>query len=691
MNAKDNLHKHFDSVLSHWKEQRNPFVWRLGLSSEFHTEGIKLLQQAIAETGSFDFLYEHDFAPIALILLAEWYKRNYTGNNADNPDWVKHTEWKNVWMAAGIRRWERWVYRFEESGNFSWQYSAYVLGGIACRFINDQDKDNRLLKDLCRLFHGQIDETEIDATGNARALSMSIEKGGSIYHFLMELLDAASPLSIGYDHDRQEEVRNLRKKIMDANRDVTRKKLRSEWRFTTSPYNKENLHRSLRVALAPERVDGEKRWFLSRERAKEWGIALTDTLTDINVMLTLYHEGEPIDDPVCVLSFQPTGSLKAGFNIVDENPWYVLSNLPADFDGWRLSATTNDGQHVDIDPAINPIGDWTQIYRTAKNAQVWSSNRRRMSSAVVFNDKCRITYPNGHPVAGKMLLVDNYPTRHVNWADIPVYVKLAYSTKSGDEREEKLISPLADCQLRVERLFPALIEYLPGGYITVRSKDSHTGEVEEDQIQLAFGLNDIYITWLENGKNPIATKAESITAKQNGIEKNIDQLKKGIVELTGYANGMQASARVWYIPDDGNPAPGRRDIKKQRVIWGKKVFPATPTDTRDELLPTIEVTDSDKFGNEAVISVFQPVERTEIWLGNSLSDIIPTDTTVYVSLLSLPKVTIRRFDKEGYRSWVGAEHLNEFKGLRIPSTDIQAFPMSQSSTSGKRNHQETTE
>ena len=113
MNAKDNLHKHFDFVLSRWKEQRNPFVWRLGLSSEFQTEGIKLLQQAIAEAGSFDFLYEHDFAPIALILLAEWYKRNYTGNNADNPDWVKHTEWKNVWMASGIRRWERWVYRFE--------------------------------------------------------------------------------------------------------------------------------------------------------------------------------------------------------------------------------------------------------------------------------------------------------------------------------------------------------------------------------------------------------------------------------------------------------------------------------------------------------------------------------------------------------------------------------------------------
>ncbi len=671
MSAKDKLHNHFATALDIWKEQRDPYVWRLNLSASFYREGLSLLENAIAETGNMNFLYEKDFAPIALIMVAEWYKRDYTGNHADSPTWVKDIEWKDVWMASGLRRWERWVYQFEESGKFSWQYSAYVLGGIACRFISQQDKESRLLKDLCKLFHGQIEETEIDLSGNARALSMSIDKGGSIYHFLLDLMDDNSRLSLAYAHDGEEEVRDLRKKILEANKEVTKKKLRSEWRFTTSPYNRENLHRSLRISFAPERVDGEKRWFLSRERAQEWGLKLTDALTDINVILTLYRNGEPIDNPIEIMSFQPTGSLNAGFNIIDENPWYVVTNLPADFDGWRLSATTNDGQHKEIDPGINPVGDWTQIYQTAKNANVWSSNRRRMSTAVVFNDRCRITDPEGHPVAGKMLLVDNSPTRHINWADIPVYVKLAYPSKGGQEREEKLISPLAECRVIVGNLYPTLIHYLPGGQITVERKDTNTGEIEEEQMQMAFGLDNILLTWMENGKIPKTAAAELITTKQNGETRDIEKLKKGVVEVTAYANGMQATAKVWYIPTNGQTAPGYRDLKKRRVVWGTKKYPAPSLDSEEGLQPTITIEDRDILGNKASINVFQPAERTELWFGEKRLKILEEDTPAYVPLLSLPKITIRRFDEAGYRHWVGSEHLNEYKGLCIPSSDTR--------------------
>ncbi len=101
-----------------------------------------MLENAISETVNMNFLYEKDFAPIALIMVAEWYKRDYTGNHADSPNWVKDTEWKDVWVASGLRRWERWVYQFEEPGRFSWQYSGYVLGVIACRCISQQDKES---------------------------------------------------------------------------------------------------------------------------------------------------------------------------------------------------------------------------------------------------------------------------------------------------------------------------------------------------------------------------------------------------------------------------------------------------------------------------------------------------------------------------------------------------------------------
>ena len=56
---------------------------------------------------------------------------------------------------------------------------------------------------------------------------------------------------------------------------------------------------------------------------------------------------------------------------------------------------------------------------------------------------------------------------------------------------------------------------------------------------------------------------------------------------------------------------------------------------------------------------------------HEVTETISSDEHAYVSQMSLPNITIRRFNDFGYRSWVGAEHLNEFKGLRRPVSDTQ--------------------
>lgn len=668
MNTKSKLQSYLAATLQQWQMQRDPFVWRLCLDFKFYQDAYGMLIDAVEESGGTGFLETEEFAPIALIILGEWYKREYTGNNAENPEWIKTTSWERVWKSCGRKHWQRWVYTFEDTNRHSWQYSAYVMGGLACKYMAATDKENRLLKDLCRLFHGQIEESEIDASQNARAIAMSIERYGSIYHYLLDLIDSTSKLNTVYSHDRQEEVKNLRKKIIEANREVTFRKLRTEWIFTTSPYEPENIFRSMKITLGPERVNGEKRWFLSRERAAEWGFDLSKDISEITVKLCLYKDGKQIAAPINVLTFQPTGLLSAGFNNVDENHWKLISNLPVDFDGWRLIAET-DGQIVDIDPNIIPVGEYSQIYQTAKNANNWSSYRRRMASAVLFNDNCKITDPDGHPVAGKLLLVDYVPSLHLNWADIPTFVKLNYPVKDGT-KDVKLISPLAGYRLVVENRFPSLIDYLPGGNVTVRRQIRSTGEIVDQQMPFAFGFDHISLAWLCDGSKQMFSPAEAILVRQNGEVCEIEKLHKGVVEITAFASGMEATAKVWYMPTNGKEVPGKRDLTKQTVSWGTssvKTYHASEITDDGELAPTLTVEDGSRDGETALIKVFQPVKRTEIWFDNKLIKLLDDKETAYLPLLNLSNIVVRIFNDEGYHSWCGAEHIDEFKGLRIAS------------------------
>lgn len=670
MNARTELKTYFANTVGRWRKQKDPYVWRLGLSLDYYQTGVSLLERTIKEEGSCDFLSSEEYAPIAMILVGEWYKRSYNGNNADNPDWIKGVSWEKVWKNSGWRNWRRWVYTFEESRNNSWQYSAFILGGLACYFMVNKDYDNRLLKDFCRLFHGQIDDSaDIDATNNARAISLSIERFGSIYHFLTELMDSNSRLTSLYTHDHQEEVKMLRNHIKDANRDVTRKKLRTEWIFTTSPYEPENLLRSMKITLVSERVDGERRWFLSFERAKEWGFILNDSITDIDVKLCLFSHGQQLGEPIRVFTFQPTGSAKAGFNNMDECHWKLISNLPPDFDGWRLIAVGNDGQTVMIDREINKVEDYSQVYQTTKDSRNWSSLRRSKRSAVIFNDDCRITDPEGHPVSEKLLLVDYLPSKRLNWADIPAYVKLEYPVKDA-VKNVTLVSPLTSPRIVVTKRFPDLIDYLPGGSILVRKKVSSTGEYVEQQLPFLFGLDGLRLAWLHDGSKPMEAPMDKLIARQNGEECQLSELKKGVAELTAYAGNLQATANVWYMPDNGKSVPGVRNLDKQKIVWGTsspKYHSASQHEGNEELSPTVKIEDGSVFGETAIIDVFQPVRRKEVWYRDELVFQEEGKNHIYIPLLNLRNILLRVFDEKGYHFWCGSEHIDDYKNLRVPS------------------------
>lgn len=646
-------------------------MWTLGLSLDFFEKAEQIITEAVSEDGNADFFAAKAYAPIALIMLGEWYKRRYTGSSEDTPEWVKLIDWKDVWQNCEVKNWGRWVYRFKTSGNYSWLYSGMVLGGLACVFEGRHDAKNRLLRDFCCLFHGD-DSVELDASDRSLAIEESISREGSIYHFIMELTDPNSALSHAYSIDVQEDVRNLRNNIIETNRQVTHSKLQSEWIITTSPYQKENLSKSLRVSLRPERVDGEKKWFLSQQRAEEWGFKNAKNIEDITLMVRFYDNGAVVDD-IPVLHFQTSGKASAGFNTAEPDHVGYISCLPEKFDAWQLVASSNDGQNIIVDVAVRNVGEYAQIYQTATNPQQWGTNYRRRPSVVVFSDRCVVTDPENHPVAAKRMLVDYQPREQVNWAEIPSYVVLKY-LEGDHEREVRLVSPLAGCKVLFTRQYPDLISYLPGGGITVKMTDSETREETERRMPLLFGNvnNGIMLSWNDDTKNPVVVEPEDIRYRQNGMETNVSELREGIIEITAYARGMEAKAEAWYIPDRNCDVPLVRDLDKRIVRWcdGKKFQAGKPDEITGLLAPTITTERGSVFHDKAIIDVYQPVHRREVLLHGNLKKVDESDGPLNLALLNLADIAVRIFDETGFHEWIGIQNLSHFRCLVVPQSNI---------------------
>ena len=225
-----------------------PYVWRLRLSeAEF-----KELESAVTAVNR-DSLLTEEWAKAVIVYMAEWYKRRYkAGLNHDALN-LSSTELESVWKSAGFSI-KRLVYR-DTAGNRRWQYSTYVLGGLAIRHELGRNDKRKFLKAICRLYHHENYTIE-NLDDEARAISFreSIQREHSLYYYLKEILNGNLPFSEEDLKDASSEVNRFIFEVKTANDEVMRKKFRLEWIVTNRP-NNPVLGRKLRLWLKPEEVN----------------------------------------------------------------------------------------------------------------------------------------------------------------------------------------------------------------------------------------------------------------------------------------------------------------------------------------------------------------------------------------------------------------------------------------------------
>lgn len=229
----------------------SPWMWQVRLTDdEFRRLGAYVQSNPLKE-------------PLATMCwLAHWYRREYSAASTACPIEVDASE---LWRHSGLNA-EHFVYT-TASGRRAWLQSIYVLGGMAFGLGNDE----RLLRRLCRIYHGEEDDiTDIADEERSAAFVGSIVHRHALYHYLFHILnDKACPV------DEQEQ--NFIKRIQEANNQELRQKFTLEWLVLRDETARSTRLR-LRVRYRPELTGEGMHQYLRHDRLSLWGLQPHDTV-----------------------------------------------------------------------------------------------------------------------------------------------------------------------------------------------------------------------------------------------------------------------------------------------------------------------------------------------------------------------------------------------------------------------------
>lgn len=634
-----------------WVSKRDPYVWDLCTDSVTFSKAEALIGRIDP-----DILYGKDLVPAVLIMTAEWYKRRYSGESDETPEWIKNLNYKRIWENCGKRNFMEWVYAFDNGGS-SWKYSAYVLGGIPCRW--DGDNVRRLVKTLVKAFHSD-DPLEIDSSASdlAAALMKSVEKEGSIYHFIKTILNSQSDLSRAYDNDKEREVRVFRDTLHKSEKEILTEKVRAEWVVTTSSLLPDSIMKSLRVRLDSERVNGKKCWFVSFNRAEAWGFDNPQGIRRITIFVRFYLKGEIVGDDQPTLCLINSGKPEAGFIIQNNGPgpWAIVRKMPVRYDSWQLIGVSDGSKDVQIGERQS-LSAYNAIYQ--QEPSLWSSTWRKARTAVIFTDECTVVDPQGHPVAQKTFIVGNESGGTINWADVPVYVIL----QCADARQVTIKNPLAEARVVIrQRPFAEELSYFESDKIEVRSVDKTTAETMSEFMPLLYGLDGLFIkTKTERVSDDDEPHLpENIEIYQNGERVEIGQAREGVIEIKLYANNQSASVKAWFIPQkDGWQKPFVRNLTNKTIEWLDSNHKRLDED--DDYW---EAYSRRGIGGDAVLKIYKPEYRKDVFMGDEKVYSVEGNRPLALGLLNLSKITLSVLDETGFKRWIGKDHLKDFRGLR---------------------------
>ena len=639
---------------------QEPYVWKLRLTEDNFIE-LEDWVKDTCNTEGVQTLSNTKCALTTLVYLAEWYKRKYKGGNKNTI--IDKINIEELWNNSGISQ-KAYLYK-DDNGSKRWQYSIYVLGGLAIEHELGRDDNMKFLKGLCRLYHGENYTLEnLDEASRAISFRESIKRKQSLYEYLKEILNGEMPFA---DEDLSNEYSSVNRFVAivkAANDEILKVKFRFEWMVNFSP-EYTNMSRKLNVWLKPEEVGGEQHQYLRYDRLHLWGIANPKEKHHLYVYIRFRHgkniiESSSMERPI--MTFLNHGV--NDFVAVGTERCATVKNLPAvRFD--MIEIVVKDEEGNEYIAQQQSTSEFLQLWRTEPYSDTWTSiQNTQRETAVIFTNRCKLIDESVTcDIIQKSFSDKKFGISSLwNW----FYIYDSVGIKDDKGKEWRLYNRIGYDQVTT-RLYNDTIHYVNGGKIRHYYLDDpdYDTDLEIEELPLIFGHDDIIIRHFAtkddilNAKPESNIDAEYIEWKQeSGRYKewtSVDAPPYGTLTLRVTIKGKPFILTAIYLPRLDNSKVIERDFDNTRVIY--RDISNDEIIIQDNIIKDYQVLESTlpiRYGQEDdyfEIDVFRPTLVKEILLDNKIIEYIESEETIELPYILKNRVHINDFSNRGYQSY----------------------------------------
>ena len=565
----EDLHSRINAM-----DLKHPYVWKLRISSAEFDD----LEESI-RTGTATALQN-------VVYLAEWYKRRYDGGSAKPVVEFDSKMLRKCIEESGIDKKNNLFQT--ESGNKAWQYSIYVLGGVAIPFELGKTS-KKFLKELCKIYYGEdgdVDQLGVEDKARAIAFKESVRTRGSLYEYLKAVLSGDPPFAADDLADKASPENQFIERIKSANDEVLKSKFDLEWMIGFEP-DREYVTRKLRLILKPESLGGLNHQYLKSERVALWGIdpdKCKRIVVGVRFLLESGGRGatalpvgggcEAIALPVSwLLEYSATGSREAGFVA-----WYTERHskkidVPTErFNVVEIVARDDQGKEHSVEKF--PVEEWMQVFRVPGGYNEWTSlHCAQRDSAVICPESFEMLDVGATETVYKKrfwcggLGATALPSEVYQWRRVYDTVRF----KNGAGEVITIFNRQGYDQI-LTRLHSDILRYQDGCVNYVVDRDD---EYEESLLPLVFGRDDLIVRHFESCNDMEDAPSsegdyEKVEFKVGGAYRewtDDDYPARGQTTLRITVKGVPRKLSVYYLP-----IKIERDCDNGKIVCGEEVI-----------------------------------------------------------------------------------------------------------------------
>ena len=663
-----------------------PYVWKLRLSlAEFCDLESAIRNSISSHDGNHEHLLTENFAVVVVIYLAEWYKRFYNG--ADTMDENKvlslnTEELKRLYELAEIDA-KTFVYNASKNPDrtsYRWQESLQVLGGLAVQAELKRDKNDNLLPQLCKLFHGEeIDLDDLQDRNRAVAFQESIARQHSLYEYLKCILEKDKngrcnlPFAPSDLKDKCTRIPELVSKIEQADVSAKKHKFDFEWiiQYAASTHS---MVRQLKVKLKPEEIGGGKKQYIGydRLRSEKWGIEHPENVGRIRFYLRFKNgkqyvqKEEKGEEPL--FKYDNTGQEATGFLSVNKKDEAIYLRVPTT----RFDKVEIVIKYDNISRTIQEmdVADYMQVYEVSKSGGRRFTSRRNSQAptVLIFSTAHRLTEEyQDIPLSYAHFRQGENTGEDYCWC--PIMDKVILRLNTGEELPFFNRNGLYQV---VTKKYLKTIKYLDNVFVLYKYIDADEDDavMQEDRLTVLFGRQALSVLHFPSGMAKEGVPVGDYTTEwYNNKERryvNWDEEhepKQGKVRLRVIVKGLVFTPKVYYVPfspTDPEQQPIWRDFETKRIRTALEGVEDIQDDFRQEIgdkQPDTRQLEIGTASEKILVDVYRPILIRELSQKKSCdmeSKVISyhdVNEDIEIPLINCQQFSVRDFSENGVKEY----------------------------------------